>query len=579
MDGLFRNMTAWTLAALLLGASSPSFGQAGPQDNWVMEPDLTWGSAGTTNGQFNHPWGIAVDTQFVYVVDSGNHRIQIFTKDGQYTSRWGSVQSSANGAFNTPRGIAMDATNVYVAERLNYRIQVLSKTGAYLRKWGSSGSGAGLFNEPSGLAVDTQYVFVADTGNHRIQVFDKDGTFVRMWGSQGTVAGQFNQPTDVVVDSRYVYVTDLYNSRVQVFDREGVFIRAWTLTDTAPTGGTVENHLGLEVDAHNVYVAMGFLACPQCPSISKLLAYDKYGGLLWQWTNTASVAPLQFPNAVASDGYKLYVADWGANQVIPFTRLFRTLGPPTPDSIPLVDVLSVNQRNGQPIMDVDYLVDDPDDSTVTVYAAAFIVGTNAKPHLADFVPMRTFVDGTGTNAGPGITPGPVRRLSWDMEADQLDNTITNYGNVKVSLLAKDDRGLLDLHFISIPAVGTNTAFEISRDPLYHHDLLPMWFWYLAAGDTNIALSGGQVVGVGGAYNGLTLASGTNTTADGRSFLYGRLNVREANANELQVAREGSTPGSIALWTPRREPPPAGYKVNAFNFVTSPTNGWWVVPLP
>lgn len=39
-----------------------------------------WGSFGTGNGQFDRPWGVAVDASGnVYVADSHNYRIQVFT--------------------------------------------------------------------------------------------------------------------------------------------------------------------------------------------------------------------------------------------------------------------------------------------------------------------------------------------------------------------------------------------------------------------------------------------------------------------------------------------------------------------
>jgi DNA-binding beta-propeller fold protein YncE len=39
----------------------------------------SWGQAGSQPGELNQPWAIAVDTKNrVYVVDSGNNRVQRF---------------------------------------------------------------------------------------------------------------------------------------------------------------------------------------------------------------------------------------------------------------------------------------------------------------------------------------------------------------------------------------------------------------------------------------------------------------------------------------------------------------------
>ena len=72
-----------------------------------------WGSYGTGNGQFIYPKGIAVGTSppgDVYVVDTGNNRIQKFTPTGNYIGQWGSY-GSENGQFNFTPAVAMNLNN------------------------------------------------------------------------------------------------------------------------------------------------------------------------------------------------------------------------------------------------------------------------------------------------------------------------------------------------------------------------------------------------------------------------------------------------------------------------------------
>ena len=59
--------------------------------------DFEWGSSGTGNGQFGIPvGGMTADAAGnVYVVDSGNDRIQKFDADGTYVDQWGSFGSGA----------------------------------------------------------------------------------------------------------------------------------------------------------------------------------------------------------------------------------------------------------------------------------------------------------------------------------------------------------------------------------------------------------------------------------------------------------------------------------------------------
>ncbi|MCC6356053.1 MAG: hypothetical protein IT577_19370 [Verrucomicrobiae bacterium] len=577
-----RNPNRALLFSTMLAMAMPGIapGQAGPQDRWVIEPDLKFGSAGSGSGQLSMPRSIAIDSNFLYVADHYNDRIQVFVKNGLYTNSF--------FGLSRPSGIAVDGTHVYVSDSGNSRVRVFSKNGTFVRMWGSQGSGPGqfkgggltAFESPSGIAVDADSVYVVDLGNNRIQVFSKDGIFVRQWGSFGTVAGQFNAPESVAVDQQYVYVADALNYRVQVFKKDGTYVRAWQLPVATAWNGNAIFVEGMSLDAHCVYVCFGFNPGTSSAWTPHIIAYDKFGTMLWKWTNSSSTGPFTYPSGIAIDNPFMYVVDYGGNFVQPFRRVFRTLGPLEPDPIPLTDIVSVSQRSGTAVLDVDYLAADENDSNVTVYAAAFVTETtNAVPSLNDIIPMRAFLEGTSSNIGPGIATGAVHRLSWDMDADGVTNRIAQYGDLKVALMARDQRDLLDLHFLSIPALGTNAALTINRAPLHEADFLPVWFWWLAAGDSNVALNAGQVLGVGGDFDGQLLAQGTNTTAAGRAFLFSRMNLREATADELRRAREGTTPGTVLQWTPRREPPAPGSKVNAINFVTSPTNGWWVVPLP
>jgi len=74
----------------------------------------------------------------VYVVDTGNSRIQKFTNDGTYLTQWGS-QGSGDGQFYYPNSVAIDAAgNVYVSEQENNRIQKFAPdvTPANTVSWG-----------------------------------------------------------------------------------------------------------------------------------------------------------------------------------------------------------------------------------------------------------------------------------------------------------------------------------------------------------------------------------------------------------------------------------------------------------
>lgn len=56
------------------------------------------------------------DDGLIYVADTGNQRIQVFTSDGQFLGAWGSAGDDP-GQFGFPIIVALDgAGNTYVAD-------------------------------------------------------------------------------------------------------------------------------------------------------------------------------------------------------------------------------------------------------------------------------------------------------------------------------------------------------------------------------------------------------------------------------------------------------------------------------
>ena len=262
-----------------------------------------WGDVGTASGQFNHPRGVAVGPEGnSYVVDSDNHRVQVFDADGTFLREWGSQcnLSSAQGCadldgdgpmeygdgqFQEPWGIAVDDEGlVYVADTWNHRVQVFESDGTFLRKWGEYGlttSGdTWLLYGPRDIALDGEgRVFVTDTGNKRVMVYDWMGNYLAQWGSEGILAGSFSEPVGIDVDAEgNIYVADTWNQRIQVFDPDFAFLREWPVS--AWYGQSVVNKPYLAVDAESrVYITdpEGYLVIVFNSEGELLATFGRYG--------------------------------------------------------------------------------------------------------------------------------------------------------------------------------------------------------------------------------------------------------------------------------------------------------------
>ena len=78
------------------------------------------------------------------------------------------------GEFNRPEGLCVDTQDrIYVADSCNHRIQVFSSQGNLLRSYGRAGAGRGELSYPYDICVDAAgRQYVCEFGNSRIQVFD-----------------------------------------------------------------------------------------------------------------------------------------------------------------------------------------------------------------------------------------------------------------------------------------------------------------------------------------------------------------------------------------------------------------------
>jgi len=150
--------------------------------------------------------GLTVDdADRVFVVDSGKHRVTVFSKDLKLENYFGDDQ------LKTPTGVAVDPENrlVYVVDTEKQQVAVFDADNfKYLRAIGRpmkdvSDDAPGALSKPTNVTVDQNaLIYIADTLNNRIQVFDADGNFVRMWGKAGDAPGIFRPPEGVVGGQR-----------------------------------------------------------------------------------------------------------------------------------------------------------------------------------------------------------------------------------------------------------------------------------------------------------------------------------------------------------------------------------------
>ena len=139
------------------------------------------------DGQFWGVYGIAGDSDFVYIIDSGNNRVQKFDSDGNFITKWGSLgQVRIYNSSGAQKILLLILLTMFMLQN-----QIITVSKNLTATVISSQSGVLMvlimvnFRSPTGIAVDSSdNVYVADNFNNRVQKFDSDGNFITKWGSK-----------------------------------------------------------------------------------------------------------------------------------------------------------------------------------------------------------------------------------------------------------------------------------------------------------------------------------------------------------------------------------------------------------
>ncbi|KAL9984934.1 hypothetical protein ACROYT_G007281 [Oculina patagonica] len=224
-----------------------------------------FGSNGTGLGQFRYPQGIAVsDKGEVAVIDTCNHRVQLFNSDGEILRAFGS-QGVNDDTMNFPCSATYDnQDNIIVTDSDNHRMLVFSSTGESIRVFGDENlrnpwgvcttsegniavcSGgekgevqvyspegelvmrfrdASTNSRPSYVAYSHEKYFVSYSDDQCVKAFDSQGQLLFNIGGPGFADAQFNRPRGLAVDEHeQLLVCDGWNNRIQVFSMEGKFL-------------------------------------------------------------------------------------------------------------------------------------------------------------------------------------------------------------------------------------------------------------------------------------------------------------------------------------------------------------------
>ena len=169
------------------------------------------GTKGQTDGQFNGPRGLCTDNSGdVYVADSNNNRVCIFSNDFQFKSKLGI------GQLYRPKDAKLTPDcQVVVLDRSPECVHFYSRDGHRLSSCVSRGEGLEyLVSDPDFLCMDPAgNIIVSDCGAHSIKIISKHGRLMYIIGREGHGIGELTYPFGISVSkSGSIFVVSLSNN-------------------------------------------------------------------------------------------------------------------------------------------------------------------------------------------------------------------------------------------------------------------------------------------------------------------------------------------------------------------------------
>ncbi|XP_078344343.1 E3 ubiquitin-protein ligase TRIM45-like [Oculina patagonica] len=276
--------------------------------SFQLKPVLSFGKSGSSDGMLQGPWGLAVnDRDEIAVIDSLNHRVQIFNSCGDNLKGFGQ-QGNKAGELNYPRGIAFHKNgNIFVADEGNGRIQIFSGEGEYLGMFDGKGTPDSQLYNPWGLSVNSDgNIIVADTGDKFIKTFSPNGEFLMKIGGKGSLTFPIHC---IQCGFRYLIVSDRDEHCIKVFDRNGNFVYKFGKRGKGKGDFKYPHCLSVNKSGHLMV----------CDSRNhRIQVFELNGKFVGKFgTKGDNLGEFNFPQAVAilSNG-RIVVCDWSNHRIL-----------------------------------------------------------------------------------------------------------------------------------------------------------------------------------------------------------------------------------------------------------------------
>jgi hypothetical protein len=171
--------------------------------------------AGTAPGQFDHPRGLAVSAEGLWVADTGNRRVQRFGFPEL------APDLDVTGGLQQPTDVATDSQGrLYVLDRALKMVRRYTRHGLPDPVYDLTLAGSGRLADPLFLAVgDGDVLCISDGAAAAVRCFDETGAFVR---DLITPLGTW-QPGALAFGAGRLFAADAVSGQIMVFLADGTY--------------------------------------------------------------------------------------------------------------------------------------------------------------------------------------------------------------------------------------------------------------------------------------------------------------------------------------------------------------------
>jgi hypothetical protein len=280
-----------------------------------------------------------------------------------------------NYNFYGARGLAVDRHGrIYVLDSGNARVQVFDQDGRFLRTIGRSGQGPGEFQSASSIAVAGGRLLITDTWDRRLRIWNLEGELLQ---DEEGPAPETLTLVQGLEDESFIATYQVIERWTSAEGRRGSSAKARVPVLVDPDGGISRPFVELPISAP-VYHRDGLVAMPRVPFARprvaasstgdvyairgdeyQVLAYSKTGELRWALRASGRTPPLPeahidaaFSNLAISVEIERSDIDWperlpalsdlyvdGKGNLYVFPYVYVPWGGEPPDEVP-VDVYS-----------------------------------------------------------------------------------------------------------------------------------------------------------------------------------------------------------------------------------------------